>query len=113
MSEPIFYIGIILCILWLGVLFFVDGKKKSVLIIIGGVVSMILLVYTHQWELYGIGFFAGLLCGGTGIGYRQDKLKEMQKENGILKTMIIFAIFCALCFMVIAAAFPDLEVCLK
>lgn len=109
MSEPIFYIGTILCLIWFGATLIVKKQKRKPLMIIGGVVSIILLVYTLQWKLYMIGLFGGLFCGSIGIGYRQDKLKEVHKEMGIVQTMVIWAIFFALMFMVIAVACPDFK----
>ncbi len=109
MSEPIFYIGIALCLIWFAAALLVEKPKRNILIIIGGVVSIILLAYTLQWKLYMIGFFGGLLCGCIGTGYKQHKLNELHKEIGVVQTTVIFAILFSLFLMVIAIAFPGFK----
>lgn len=109
MQASVFFVGIVICLIWFGATYLVKKEKRKTLIIIGGFVSVLLLVYTMQWKLYVIGILGGLFCGGIGIGYRQDKLRETHKEIGIVQTMIICAIFFTLLFMVMAASAPDVK----
>ena len=47
--------------------------------------------------------------GSVGIGYRQDKLRELQKENGIVQTMMIWVIALVLFLMFSAVSTPDMN----
>ncbi len=109
MRTPIFTVGIVICLIWFAATLLVKKQKRKILMLIGGAGSVILLVYTLQWKLYVIGILGGLFCGGIGIGYRQDKLRETHKEIGIVQTMMIWAILFALMFMVMAASAPDVK----
>ena len=84
MIEPLFYAGIIISLTWMIATLIVKEKKRKILMILGVVACLVLLLYTRQWKLFVYGIIGGLLFGSVGIGYRQDKLRELQKENGIV-----------------------------
>ena len=108
-STPFFLAGIIICVIWFLATLLVKEQNRKKLMLMGGATSIILLVYTQQWKLYVIGILGGLFCGGIGIGYRQDKLREVHQEIGVVQTMMIWAILFALMFMVMAASAPDVK----
>ena len=82
MIEPIFYAGIIISLTWMIATLIVKEKKRKILMILGVVACLVLLLYTRQWKLFVYGIIGGLLFGSVGIGYRQDKLRELRLHTG-------------------------------
>ncbi|MBO5450364.1 MAG: hypothetical protein J6A11_02345 [Lachnospiraceae bacterium] len=109
MIEPIFYAGIIISLTWMIATLIVKEKKRKILMTLGVVACLVLLLYTRQWKLFEYGIIGGLLFGSVGIGYRQDKLRELQKENGIVQTMMIWVIALVLFLMFLAVSTPDMN----
>lgn len=70
--------------------------------LIGCIVSVLLCFATQEYITFGISIVVGLLSGIFGIGYKQDTLIKAQKEKGVRFVGLLFAIFVANMFMVIA-----------
>lgn len=109
MSTPVLVGGIILSCIWLLATLIVKPQKRTVLIIIGVIADFILLAVTLQWKPFVYGILGGVFVGAIGIGYKQGELRELHKQMGVVRTMIIFAIAFVMIFMSMALAAPDLK----
>lgn len=110
MITWIFMTGLILSVIWMFAVILMEKKKRTPWLVAGGIVAIVLFLYTQQWKLFLWGIAAGV-AGGCGMAGKQlDKLRKFEAENGILHTILIFVIFCVLLFMFMALSAPGLIV---
>ncbi len=105
MIVGILIAGIIIDAIWLLVTYISDEHRK-VFLLIGGIASVILCIYTHEYMTLIISVVAGLILGAGGIGYRTHTLKDAKENVGGLSVFAMFVIFVANIFLVIALSCP-------
>ena len=110
-SEIIFIIGIVLALIWMLLCIFMEGKKRTYVILTGAVIDIILFAICQNAELFLVGLLGGLACGlipflFSGRKYRMATDEMHGKKNLTMVTVIFFVMV----FMLIAIAFPSVEV---
>lgn len=105
MLISVLMIGIILDVIWL-LITYISEEKTKLFLILGGLASVMLCVYTQEFITFIIMIVVGAVFGLVGNGYRQHTLERAQEEKGLATFCVMCAIFLLNIFLVIALSCP-------
>ena len=108
-TEIILLAGIIIALIWLGLL--IKSDKRKYVILIGIMIDIVLFIICKNWKLLFIGGVGGLACGLIpNLGKRRNYEIAVQEMKGVKNWLVVSIIFFIMIFMTIAIAYPGLNV---
>ena len=106
-AEIVFISGIIGAVIWLGFCFFIEGKKRNIVIAIGILIDIVMYVISPNEYLLLAGVLGGFACGLipclVSVRKYNSAVREM-KGKWVIVSVILFVMF----FFFFSVAFPEL-----
>jgi len=111
-AEIVLLAGIITSLVWLGICIILEDKKRKITIIIGALIDIVLFAICRNSEMLFVGVLGGLACGVIpGFGSRLRKYETAVREmKGIKNWLVVSIILFIMIFMVMAIAYPELDI---